>query len=76
VTYRATADSSTQTPEERKREAIRILIVMKLIDKVASMSPSESGFVQKMQEHVNNPGMAVTTKQLWWLRDLHERYNL
>lgn len=64
--------SSTQTPDERNEEARRIL-GMGLTDCTETMKPNEAQFVQQMEGWIDN-GIIISPKQLWWLRDLKEKY--
>jgi len=77
MNYKATEDSSTQTPEERIAEAQRILFEIRLVDHLLGMEPREFKFVRKMQESLSRTsiqGQFVSIKQLWWLRDLKDKY--
>jgi hypothetical protein len=74
MTYRATNESSTQTNEERADEA-RKIIEMGLADHLERMTPKERDFVERIA-HDSADVLFVSVKQLWWLRDLKERYLL
>jgi hypothetical protein len=72
--YRATADSTTQTPEQRVAEARQILFAMGLTD-VREMSKAEADFVNRFGGEIDI-GVVPSPKQLWWLRDLKDKYLL
>lgn len=75
MTYRATNESSTQTPEERADEARRILFDIGLADHTDEMTQKEREFCAKLiNEHDIVGTITVSPKQLWWLRDLKEKY--
>lgn len=76
MTYRATSDSSSQTPQERTDEAKRILFELGLATKVEDMTgSSERSFVYDQADRLSNdPNAPISVKQLWWLRDLKEKY--
>ena len=57
---------STLTDDERRAEATRI--VLRLVD-VTGKTQHEHDFIRKM----SLPG-PVSVKQLFWLRDLNEKY--
>lgn len=65
---------SGQTPEERAREAKRL--AESLLDTTPAMKEHEREFVEKMAERTQEYGEQtfVSPKQLFWLRDLYERY--
>lgn len=60
---------STLTPLERHAESDRIL---KLLD--ASSNKRYSADEAKFIEKCHDPGVYITPKMLFWLRDLKERY--
>ena len=78
MTYRATNESSSQTPQERVDEARRILFGCGLNDVAerGELGPRERDFVAGMVSSldINGDAATVTVKQLWWLRDLKEKY--
>lgn len=76
MTYRATDDSSSQTPQDRVDEAKRILFEQGLALKVEEMTGSnERSFVYDQADRLSNdPNAPISIKQLWWLRDLKEKY--
>lgn len=74
MSYRATRDSSSQSPEERAAEAIKILFEMGLADNVERMSHNEQSFVYGLLGAHDTGALGVSVKQLWWLRDLKDKY--
>jgi hypothetical protein len=74
MAYRATDDSSSQTPEERQAEAQRIL-GMGLEDMASrgELTKRENDFVTDIAGKMAQ-GVMPSTKTLWWLRDLKEKY--
>lgn len=82
MSYRATNESSELTPSERVAEAKKIIFVMGLGERTEDMTPSELDFVHRMyndldaDSEVPNFTATVTVKQLWWLRDLKDKYLL
>ena len=77
MSYRATDASTEQSPAERLDEAKRILFEMKLEDEIGRMTPKESEFVVKMADLLRTCVNAyITVKQVWWMRDLKDRYLL
>jgi hypothetical protein len=69
MTYTSFDDSScTLTPFERRQEASRI--VNRIQDCLDQMTPVERRFVESM----GCDFAPVSAKQLWWLRDLNEKY--
>jgi hypothetical protein len=65
---------SGQTPERRSEEADEL--VGKLADAEAAMMEHEAKFLRDMQERFERYGnkTMVSPKQLFWLRDLLEKY--
>lgn len=61
------ASSCTLTDDERRVEACRICM---MLANVQTMTATENGFFQK----IRNPSEFVSIKQLFWLRDLKEKY--
>jgi len=59
---------STLTPQERRQEASRI--VDRIQDCLNQMTPGERRFVESM----GCDFAPVSVKQLFWLRDLSEKY--
>lgn len=59
---------------EHMAEAKRILVDMGLISHVDDMTHAERNFVEKMFAQVEEGKWVVSGKQLFWLRDLRERY--
>ena len=77
MAYRATDSSSTQSPAERAAEARRIIFDMGLARHVYEMTSNARNMVESkraMLESNEDAGVVVTVKELWWLRDLRERY--
>ena len=77
MAYRATGESTTLTPEEMSAEARRILGM--LDDVTGRMTVEEYRFVSGQAEAAEmaeamGARYGVTVKQLWWLRDLKEKY--
>lgn len=69
MTYNVFDDSScTLTPAERRQEASRI--VNRIQDCLDQMAPHERRFVESM----NCDFAQVSIKQLFWLRDLGDKY--
>jgi hypothetical protein len=67
--YKVFDDSScTLTPDERRAEATRLCALLKGIE---TMRSGEQSFVKQ----ISDPWAAVSIKQLFWLRDLNEKYN-
>ena len=67
--YNVFDDSScTLTPQERRQEAARI--VNRIEDCLDQMAPAERRFVESM----NCDFAQVSVKQLFWLRDLNEKF--
>ena len=61
---------STQTPDERRAEADRIIeIIESCIESMDMLKPREYNFFCEIQG--NCP---VTPKQLFWLRDIKDKY--
>ena len=76
MTYRATDESSDLTASEREREAYEIVIGMNLPCRLESMTTKEADFVSRMASDLGLNHAVVSVKQLWWLRDLKEKYLL
>jgi len=69
VSYNAFDDSSsTLTPAERRQEASKI--VSRISDCLDQMTPTERRFV----ESVSCGFAPVSIRQIFWLRDLNEKY--
>jgi hypothetical protein len=67
--YNVFDDSScTLTPQERRQEASRI--VSRISDCLDQMTPGERGFVESM----GCDFAQVSIRQLFWLRDLNEKF--
>ena len=78
MVYRATNESSDLTPEQRVIEAHRIVFEMGLHHEIERMNPNEASLVTRIyNEGTDASGMGpVSIKQLWWLRDLKDKYLL
>jgi len=59
--------SCTLDADERRSEADRI--VRMLDGYLEQMTPTESGFIERVGD-----GIPVSVKQLFWLRDLKDKY--
>lgn len=61
---------------DRVREARKIVFDMGLGQETASMTPGEEEFVLGTEDRLTKYGDAtiVSPKQLFWLRDLNEKY--
>jgi hypothetical protein len=59
---------STLTPQERRREAS--VIVARVQSSMDEMTPMERNFVEQM----NCEFAPVSTKQIFWLRDISDKY--
>lgn len=68
MTYHALTKDSGGTADDRRSEADRLVRIIMQLD-LGSMTPKESDFIAQMEE-----GGAVTTKQLFWLRDIKDKY--
>lgn len=65
---------SSLSNDERVTEAKRLL--QELQDYTSAMSKKEQGFVEDMLEKSTAPGFFVSPNQLFWLRDLREKFCL
>lgn len=74
MAYSASDHSSTQTPQERSEEARRILFKIGLAEEVEAMTPGEQNFVSRLTNDMEIADVAVSVKQLYWLRDLKNKY--
>lgn len=75
MSYHKLSNESGGTNEDRANEADRICQM--LDDSVRGrMTSKEQGFVRETEERiaVYGSGAFVSTKQLFWLRDLKEKY--
>lgn len=68
--------ASGGTPEGRNQEAFDILVKMGLQNQSETMQEREREFVDSLSERMIQFGekCIVSSKQLFWLRDLKERY--
>ena len=76
MTYRATNESSELSASERFQEATKILAQMGLENQTDRMTAKESKFVIEMVARCSMDDAPVSVKQLWWLRDLKDKYLL
>ena len=64
--------------EARVAEAKRIVVDMGLVSRTDEMSPKEQQFVEQMFEAVESVAYDgtpfISGKQLFWLRDLKDKY--
>lgn len=75
MAYRATEESSSQSPDERLSEAKRIM-EMGLSSVLEEMTFTERQFVETLISDFDDRRTSISVKQLWWLRDLKEKYLL
>lgn len=68
--------NSGGTPESRNQEAFDILVKMGLQNNTEAMNPGEASFVESLSDRMAQFGdkCIVSPKQLFWLRDLKEKY--
>ena len=65
-------NESTQTSDERRAEANRIIKIIIECDLVMSdLTSTESSFVTRLAD---DPTASVSPKQLYWLRDIKSKY--
>ncbi len=74
MTYHPLTNDTAQTPERRAEEAREL--VDKLVDSTGDMCEREADFITSMAERLEKYGTrtVVSPKQLFWLRDLVEKY--
>jgi hypothetical protein len=74
MTYHTLTNDSGQTPERRAEEAGELLDM--LADAVVRMDEKESKFVTDLNARFlqYKERTLVSVKQLFWLRDLRDRY--
>lgn len=60
--------------EDNFTEARRILVDLDLIRHTDEMRPHEANFVEQMFAQVEEGKWALSGKQLFWLRDLKDKY--
>jgi hypothetical protein len=70
MSYAGAGSGNTQTEDERRAEASRILDILEEVD-LDTVKPNERDFLEKQ---FANQRQFVSVKQLWWLRDLKARY--
>jgi len=75
MVYRATPESTTQTPIEMRAEAQRIMD-MGMDAATDRMSERERKFVEDTSDNLEVFDWCPSVKQLWWLRDLKDKYLL
>lgn len=68
--------STTLTQEQRNAEAFDILFKMELTDRVEEMQDYERKFIEDLSSAFEKYAEKafVSEKQLFWLRDLKEKY--
>ena len=74
MVYRATGDSSTQSPEDMLAEARRILAMGWDEDVLEKMPQSAQSFIIDMKVKCRLASFRIQVKQLWYLRDLKDKY--
>jgi hypothetical protein len=62
--------TSTQTAAERRDEATRILAMLRDVD-LARCTSTERAFLDRLR---SDPEEAISPRQLFWLRDLKDKY--
>lgn len=76
TTYHPLTQDSGGTAEQRNQEAFDILVKMGLQNKTEEMTERESEFIEQISDRLSQFGekCMVSPKQLFWLRDLKEKY--
>lgn len=76
MAYNTLTKDSGGDNSDRAIEAHKIVVGMGLLDKTEEMKPHEREFVESIAERLEQYAdlTLVSTKQLFWLRDLKERY--
>ena len=69
MAYRESDGGSTSTPDERRAEMDRLLVIIEDLDTEAC-SPNEQEFIAKMRENRRRP---ISLKQVNWMRDIKDR---
>jgi hypothetical protein len=69
VAYHPLTNETGGTSEDRRNEADRIIQILSENIEFESMQANEQKFVGQMKD-----GGAVSPKQLFWLRDIKEKY--
>ena len=69
MVYHPLANDTGGTADDRRSEADRIIQILSEHIDFETMQANEQKFVGQMQE-----GGAVSPKQLFWLRDIKEKY--
>jgi len=72
MAYRATRESTTLSQSEINDEA-RSIFEMGLDGQSSLMSDCEREFIESMGNKLD-VGYDISVKQLWWLRDLKDKY--
>ena len=68
MAYPGSGSGNTQTADERRAEANRVLEIVK--SSIDAMTVKEADFVTDMLES----DAPISPKQLWWLRDIKAKY--
>ena len=68
MAYRESDGGSTSTPDERRAEMDRLLLILEDLD-TDECAPNEQKFIADMREHRRWP---ISLKQLNWMRDLKD----
>jgi hypothetical protein len=76
MTYHPLASESGGDDFARNREAAKIIFDLKLIDKTPEMNAKQREFVESSAARLRQYGVKTifTTPQIFWLRDLSERF--
>jgi hypothetical protein len=76
MSYPGRGQGTTQSADERREEAWQILYKHDLANLTQAMSEREAGFVDDLCTAFERYGdrTIISVKQLWWLRNLLERY--
>ena len=74
MTYHPLTDDSGQTPERRAEEAQHLLKMLE--NSATGMQPNELKFIAETAARFEQygPRTIVSVKQLFWLRDLRDKY--
>lgn len=70
MTYHPLTQDSGGTAEDRRNEADRILNILEAELNLDEISPNERKFLEDMLIYRDRP---ISTKQLFWLRDIKDR---
>ena len=76
MAYHPLANDSGGTAEDRNNEAFDILVKKDLQNKIEMMTEREAEFITQLADRMSQFGAKcmVSPKQLFWLRDLLEKY--